>query len=227
MVHRHRGAAMDGRSRRWAMVLGVGLLGAGFGAIAALGAADRPPETATATGTCPAGQRPAQIEVEGEPQDVCLTSLRDGGSGLTVDLSPGDFQVRPLRSATTSGWRLVAQGGGWVNPQAYLQIEVDRGGDRAIGPWLRATLAEHPTWQMQPLPPEASAPGNRLPYRWAAQGVHFRAESAAPDGAIAGQILMGRIQGRSVRAIIHLPLEYGEGYGPRIHQILNSLRVTD
>ncbi|GAB4343402.1 MAG: hypothetical protein Fur0042_06390 [Cyanophyceae cyanobacterium] len=213
----------------------VGVLGAGLGAIAGaaganLGldgmAADRSLAMATATATCLPEQRPAQIEVEGEPQDVCLTSLRDDAGGLTIDLSLEDFQVRPLRSATTTGWRLVAQGGGVVNPRAYLQIEVDRGGDRAIGPWLRATLAEHPTWQIQPQNLEDSAQGVRLPYRWAVQGVHFRVEATAPAEAIAGQILMGRIQGRLVRAIIHLPLEYGEGYGPRIHQILNSLRAA-
>lgn len=181
---------------------------------------------AAATEPCPPGQVQAQIEVEGEPQTLCLMSLRDGASGLTVDVAPEDFQVQPLRSATGTGWRLVAQGGGVLNPQAYLQIEVDSG-DRAIGPWLQTTLAAHPTWQIQP--PNGQDPNQNpsTPYRWAVQGIRFSVPSTASEDPIAGEVIVGQIQGRSVRAIIHLPLEYGEGYGPRIHQILNSLRTSN
>jgi hypothetical protein len=182
---------------------------------------------AAATESCPPGQVQAQIEVEGEPQTLCLMSLRDGASGLTVDVAPEDFQVQPLRSATGTGWRLVAQGGSVLNPQAYLQIEVDSG-DRAIGPWLQATLAAHPTWQVQPPNGQDSHQNSRAPYRWATKSVHFTVASAANgEDPMAGQIIVGQIQGRSVRAIIHLPLEYAEGYGPRIHQILNSLRTIN
>lgn len=170
----------------------------------------------------PALQITETISVEGESESIVLDRFAPAQVPVVTYLSQEDFAAETSRANGQAIARFVAQGGGQRNDAAYVTVTVpdrptpaDQLWQRYTGPrgWLATNGAtvdrsEQPTFKQ---------------FAWVKRSLRFRrVQNGEP---IAGELYLGEMAGKSFVVLVHLPLEYLEGYGPRVSLLLKHLEV--
>ena len=168
----------------------------------------------------------ADISVEGEPTTIALEAYQP--EGIPIELA---FPQESFKPDTTQGlrWtelRFLAGGGGYVTEEAYVAVVWPREtatlnealqmvvGDRG---WVQQQGIDLIDSTAQPVSPQTTV------YPWQRQRWRFEKDGGTP-GMIVGEVILGELNGQGFWVVTHMPVEFGDGYAPRIPILLKTLR---
>lgn len=161
------------------------------------------------------------ILIEGMPEPVQLT-LFDAGDRLSPAFStyvPADLRPEWRPTDMGDGVDFVAHFGDVREPAARLGYFVYRAGmNRAeVNQAVRSFVAER-------RPRGDPDAGQRFPWSLMELRYEYPGENGAP---VVGTIGLGERGGRYFHILVQYPAEYGDGMGPRVHQIIRHWRWAD
>ena len=161
------------------------------------------------------------IYVEGEPQPQTLRLLDAPDLPFITYFPTDEFVTEVTRSPRGHGVRFYANFGGVENREAYVAIFVAGGETPADSvAELRTFLADTFTERGWEQTESEVASCN-----WATDHVTFR--DPATDPPITGYACFGEHDGLPFYVLTHAPAEYGDGFGPRVHALLDEFRWRD
>ncbi|HEY9690190.1 MAG TPA: hypothetical protein V6D46_09375 [Coleofasciculaceae cyanobacterium] len=171
----------------------------------------------------PARQITEMISVEGESESIVLDQFAPAQFPVVTYFSREDFVAETSRANGQAIARFVANGGGQRNDAAYVTVTVPDGPIAAEQLWQRYTgpggwlATQGATIVDRPEQPSLKQFG------WVKRSLIFRrVQNGEP---IAGELYLGELAGKPFVVLVHLPLEYLEGYGPRVSLLLKHLEV--
>lgn len=171
----------------------------------------------------PALQITETMSVEGEAESIVLDRFAPAQFPVVTYFSREDFVAETSRRNGQAIARFVANGGGQRNDAAYVAVTVPDGPIAAEQLWQRYTgpggwlATQGATIVDRPEQPSLKQFG------WVKRSIIFRrVQNGEP---IAGELYLGEMAGKPFVVVVHLPLEYLEGYGPRVSLLLKHLDV--
>lgn len=173
--------------------------------------ASPPPASPAASPTAP---RTATLMVEGEPIQVELERYET--PQFTADIPKGEFVPTLDSAADGTGVRFNFSPTGTPEEKVYVQVFFPS------EPISVAALSEQTTGSGGLLATEGWEAIDRdptLPYDWARTAIDYEQPNA---DQIAGTIYVGEHQGKAFLVYTHYPLEYVEGFAPRLGLLLES-----
>lgn len=160
------------------------------------------------------------IAVEGEKTPVTLR-LYDQYSNLFTTYYPEqDFLPEGVSSGEGTGVRFIANFGGVKNNNAYVSFSFLRS-TKNLGQLRnlisgKSGLIESNKWQVV-------SRTRTAPYRWVKEKIVFKKRQGNQN--ITGTIYLGQQNNKAFYVVTHYPVEYGDGFSPRAHLILQNLEV--
>ena len=167
-----------------------------------------------------------EISVEGEPMRVVLTPYQP--EGVPIEMS---FPKDLLTPVMNQGLRwtevsLMNSYDGVINEDVYLTVvwpretaTVDQALEMAIGD--RGWTQQRGISLIDSTAVEASP--NQTVYPWERRRWRFEKNVGQAD-FIVGEVILGELDGQGFWTVTHFPVEYAEGFGPRMNMALKTLR---
>ncbi|MBL8349346.1 MAG: hypothetical protein JNL87_03460 [Burkholderiaceae bacterium] len=189
-------------------------------------AAAAPDATASATAQALAARpasKQASITLEGADEPITLLLFEWASAPAPLGFStyvPSDMIVRAPGAGPAPTLRFVANFGGVLQEQAYLELAPLPAAltpEQAVAAIARSAPAGAPLRR-------CSGADCRLGWAIAEFDV---AAGTKTRGRAAGVVALGRHGDRYFRLTLRHPLEYGSGFGPRADLILNEWRWRD
>lgn len=171
----------------------------------------RPPEAKTDT-----------IQIEGMPEEIALRLVESppGFEPAFHTYVPEDMSDNQTSSGEGTGWRFNARFAGNENPEAFMLVFFypENTSDDAAGKVIDSILVGR-------TPVQRDA-GTSRRYAWSEREYSFSGTSESGQ-RIAGSVALGRHNGRLFHVLVEYPVEYGDGFGPRVYRVLSEWRWAD
>lgn len=191
---------------------------AASGAAEAVAAAAQPPASAARP-----ARLQARITLEGATEPIWLTLFEWTPAAPSPGLFtyvPQDMLARPSSGDALPALRFIANFGGTLQAQAYLEIA-----------WLPLAVSRQQAAARVGRVVPGTAPLRRRDpskhqFGWSLDeyDIAYRSKSGSRIGGITA---LGRHGQRYFKLTLHYPLEYGAGFGPRAQLILDAWRWRD
>ncbi|HSJ14171.1 MAG TPA: hypothetical protein VK939_07140 [Longimicrobiales bacterium] len=163
------------------------------------------------------------IHIEGtaQPERVALVRSPPAFRPPFSTYVPAGLRTEFMAGDSTPSVRFLAEFGGQLNPEAYLQVRIYPPGAaelvarNAVDAYLRGreprqdNITESSRWT------------------WAIDAYDFSYGGQARTTHFVGSIAIARHGNRYLHVLVHYPAEYGDGMGPRVEQILREWRWED
>ena len=188
------------------------------------GAAVSPPSSQPADSPSRPTTRVDTLYLEGTAETMELRLLAAPDLPFSFYVPTGDFRIDTLRGPV-EGVRLEAAFGGTLTPEAFVAFAHATAEGPADLAALRdyiTTLLEDNDWQV--LEPDPNATPQPCP--WTRNTITFKGEDAGLEGG-SGYACLGTHDGRPFYLLTHIPIEYAEGFGPRLTAMTESFRWRD
>lgn len=165
------------------------------------------------------------VYVEGQAVPVALESFDEPGVPFTTAFPEGDFLTETISVSEGTAVRFDANFGGVPNRAAAVTFFFTGEGAfadaAALDSTLRGIIADK-NWQLR----EDARPGElESPCPWAQVQHTF----VSRDGleANSGYACVGMHGGKPFYLLVHIPVEYADGFGPRLRVLLDHFRWRD
>lgn len=146
-----------------------------------------------------------------------LTLYDEASEVFTTYFPQEEFVVESVGSGEGTGARFYFSAGGTKNEAVYVAL---------FFPAQAMTQAQMQTLVNQVMQTnqwEVVNQSTDVPYAWAKERIVF--EERTGSEPISGEVYLGEANGKAFYAITHYPVEYAEGFGPRVDIILKNLQV--
>jgi len=163
------------------------------------------------------------IMVEGEPESIELERFAPDRFPVVTYLARADFAPILNRQGGRAIARFVAQGGAVRNEAAYVSVIVPETPTTPEQLWQSYTGPNGWLATNRASIIRSSDDPKFKRFGWVKRAIAFmRTDKGEP---IAGELYLGEMAGRPFVVLVHLPMEYLEGYGPRVSLLLKHLAV--